>query len=672
MKTLLAVEVPINTNMQLHVPSRNNCFQLLGFDVMLDEALKPWLIEVNTAPSLATDSPMDKQIKAAVVTDTLHMIMVRAYDRKRLEAALEREKQARLLGERQGRSNAENIRRREVCAGQRSALADMTEDDYEVLSDCEQEFGRVGGFKRCFPNPDMERTMRWSKFFESRRYYNLLVLEYMRKVAEEPGLTVNELYRRSREAQAASRPRHASRPPVHSPTSKPHAPVSASGDATSPTPPKSPLSAKPPLFTSAPRSGGKANGAERPSGPQHQGKSELHRGGGVGSGWASGGPSASPTAGGREGGGGGLPGFFGKATSKEAGLAKILASKLQAVVSQERQRERERAGLHKHAAAREPGTGRGQDSSAPPPPPEGVAHRPGSGGAIVAGLVSEDGIGSGGLQVMNGPPAWRSKQQHRGGGLPSSPALLSRLAKNSVPGGAGGTGGAGSGGAAGVQRADGSSPGPVYRRETGGSGGVLEGRRVVLQGSGVAGFPGGAGAGGNEVKSPTREEMAVERLAAALAWMADHNQNGGGAEHAHRATVDLQVRDKDGRATRDWWLSAVKQRVNPTKLRGGNPYQYHHQQQHGGERPGTAGKDSIRPLMLSGGGGHARGGAIKQSSPTSAAGAVGAHWETGVGGGRLLAVSHEMGGGGGRRGSGDEVTAAQLLSMQATRPRLTS
>jgi len=41
-KTILAVEVQINTNMQLHVQSRNSCFQLLGFDVMLDSKLHPW------------------------------------------------------------------------------------------------------------------------------------------------------------------------------------------------------------------------------------------------------------------------------------------------------------------------------------------------------------------------------------------------------------------------------------------------------------------------------------------------------------------------------------------------------------------------------------------------------------------------------------------------------
>jgi tubulin polyglutamylase TTLL6/13 len=35
------------------------CFELLGFDVILDSNLKPFLLEVNHAPSFATDSPLD-------------------------------------------------------------------------------------------------------------------------------------------------------------------------------------------------------------------------------------------------------------------------------------------------------------------------------------------------------------------------------------------------------------------------------------------------------------------------------------------------------------------------------------------------------------------------------------------------------------------------------------
>ena len=39
------------------------CFELLGFDVILQDDMKPLLLEVNHAPSFATDSPLDMDIK---------------------------------------------------------------------------------------------------------------------------------------------------------------------------------------------------------------------------------------------------------------------------------------------------------------------------------------------------------------------------------------------------------------------------------------------------------------------------------------------------------------------------------------------------------------------------------------------------------------------------------
>ena len=41
---------------------------------MLDAELKPWIIEVNHAPSLATDSPFDRAIKLALIEDTLRLL----------------------------------------------------------------------------------------------------------------------------------------------------------------------------------------------------------------------------------------------------------------------------------------------------------------------------------------------------------------------------------------------------------------------------------------------------------------------------------------------------------------------------------------------------------------------------------------------------------------------
>ena len=35
------------------------CFEILGMDVMIDNKLKPWLLEVNHTPSFCTDTPFD-------------------------------------------------------------------------------------------------------------------------------------------------------------------------------------------------------------------------------------------------------------------------------------------------------------------------------------------------------------------------------------------------------------------------------------------------------------------------------------------------------------------------------------------------------------------------------------------------------------------------------------
>lgn len=45
--------------------------------------MKPWLIEVNRSPSFHTDAPLDKEIKEALLMDTLNLIDLYANDRKR-------------------------------------------------------------------------------------------------------------------------------------------------------------------------------------------------------------------------------------------------------------------------------------------------------------------------------------------------------------------------------------------------------------------------------------------------------------------------------------------------------------------------------------------------------------------------------------------------------------
>ena len=64
----------------MFVPHRRNCFELYGFDILIDSDLKPWLLEVNLSPSLNCDTPIDMKIKSALLCDLLNLIGIPAVD----------------------------------------------------------------------------------------------------------------------------------------------------------------------------------------------------------------------------------------------------------------------------------------------------------------------------------------------------------------------------------------------------------------------------------------------------------------------------------------------------------------------------------------------------------------------------------------------------------------
>lgn len=52
-----------------------HCFEMYGYDVMIDSNCKPWLIEINASPSLSSTTKDDKMLKKELINDIFNIVM---------------------------------------------------------------------------------------------------------------------------------------------------------------------------------------------------------------------------------------------------------------------------------------------------------------------------------------------------------------------------------------------------------------------------------------------------------------------------------------------------------------------------------------------------------------------------------------------------------------------
>lgn len=68
-KTIISAEPALFNGTMAYVPYMDSCFELLGFDILLDDKFSPWLLEVNLGPSLGCGSPLDQKVKGNLMAD---------------------------------------------------------------------------------------------------------------------------------------------------------------------------------------------------------------------------------------------------------------------------------------------------------------------------------------------------------------------------------------------------------------------------------------------------------------------------------------------------------------------------------------------------------------------------------------------------------------------------
>ncbi|KAF0683781.1 Aste57867_24165 [Aphanomyces stellatus] len=165
-KTLMCVESPIvaSLNSFKNVRQFDSCFELYGFDILLDATLRPWLLEVNVFPSMSSSSPMDKRIKSILVCDTFQLVGLPAVDMSQVHESHTKSRKERTLGLTKKLSTS-TIQNEDASLGARWTLA------------LEGETARQGHFRRIFPTED---TADHLPFFEKPRDGNLFYAKYIR------------------------------------------------------------------------------------------------------------------------------------------------------------------------------------------------------------------------------------------------------------------------------------------------------------------------------------------------------------------------------------------------------------------------------------------------------------------------------------------------------------
>nr|XP_048309571.1 tubulin polyglutamylase TTLL7 isoform X1 [Myodes glareolus]XP_048309572.1 tubulin polyglutamylase TTLL7 isoform X1 [Myodes glareolus]XP_048309573.1 tubulin polyglutamylase TTLL7 isoform X1 [Myodes glareolus]XP_048309574.1 tubulin polyglutamylase TTLL7 isoform X1 [Myodes glareolus] len=138
--------------------SQSVCFEVLGFDILLDRKLKPWLLEINRAPSFGTDQKIDYDVKKGVLLNALKLLNIRTSDKRKNMAKQKAEAQKRLYGQnpirRLSPGSSDWEQQRHQLERRKEELKERLVQVRKQVSREEHENRHMGNYRRIYPPED--------------------------------------------------------------------------------------------------------------------------------------------------------------------------------------------------------------------------------------------------------------------------------------------------------------------------------------------------------------------------------------------------------------------------------------------------------------------------------------------------------------------------------------
>nr|CAD2188233.1 unnamed protein product [Meloidogyne enterolobii] len=194
-KAIISCESHIRAHAAHHCKYPFISYELYGMDILVDNNLRPWLIEMNISPSLHSSTPLDIAVKAPLAKDTLILagipfpvsnededffsslyFLTRNLKAHKDEEHLEKE--ATHLEY----FNENKEIREDICDV-------LTGSDLRILIEYEDELARIGEFELVYPST----KLNYLKYMRLLLYSNLLLSFWQKMKIEEKLIKMKEI-----------------------------------------------------------------------------------------------------------------------------------------------------------------------------------------------------------------------------------------------------------------------------------------------------------------------------------------------------------------------------------------------------------------------------------------------------------------------------------------------
>ncbi|KAJ3093773.1 Tubulin polyglutamylase ttll4 [Physocladia obscura] len=134
--TVISTHAANSSGTRMYTTNTSSCYELFGFDVLLDAHLKPWIMEVNISPSLKASCDIDLAIKSRLSIDLFNLVGIKVKDLDESQKSHKKRKAQKPF-----LSSSERAKLRQFASsnGDLNLLVDLTNNDLKILKESEDE-----------------------------------------------------------------------------------------------------------------------------------------------------------------------------------------------------------------------------------------------------------------------------------------------------------------------------------------------------------------------------------------------------------------------------------------------------------------------------------------------------------------------------------------------------